>query len=40
MKISVRTKQSYLAPLAAEVAEHKMTYYAGVWESAKEVGKD
>ena len=39
MKISVRTKQSYLAPLSAEVAEHKMTYYAGVWESARPVGE-
>jgi hypothetical protein len=35
MKVSVRTKQSYLAPLAAEVAELKMKYYDGVWGSAK-----
>jgi hypothetical protein len=37
MKISVRTKQSYLAPLAAEIAEHKVKYYDGVWGSAKKV---
>jgi len=40
LKVSVRTKQSYLAPLSAEVAEPKMKYYAGVWESARGVGKD
>jgi hypothetical protein len=40
MKISVRTKQSYLAPLAAEVAELKLNYYQEVWGSAAEVGKD
>jgi hypothetical protein len=39
MKISVRTKQSYLAPLAAEVAEAKLNYYQEVWGSAREVGK-
>jgi hypothetical protein len=38
MKISVRTKQSYLAPLAAEVAELKLNYYQGVWGSARPVG--
>ena len=37
MKISVRTKQSYLAPLPTEVGELKMKYYEGIWESAKSV---
>jgi hypothetical protein len=35
MKISVRTKQSYLAPLSAEVGELKMKYYEGVWGNAR-----
>jgi len=35
IKISVRTKQSYLAPLSAEVAEPKLKYYEGIWENAK-----
>ena len=39
MKISVRTKQSYLAPLAPEVAEHKLNYYQEIWGGAREVGK-
>lgn len=34
LKISVRSKQSYLAPLAPEVAEPKLVYYQGLWESA------
>jgi hypothetical protein len=39
LKISVRTKQSYLAPLAPEVAEHKLNYYQEIWGGAREVGK-
>ena len=34
MKISIRTKQSYMAPLAPDVAEYMLKYYDGVWGSA------
>jgi hypothetical protein len=35
IKVTVRTKQSYLAPLAVEVGELKMKYYEGVWGAGK-----
>jgi len=35
IKVTVRTKQSYLAPLAVEVGELKMKYYEGVWGGGK-----
>ena len=33
IKVSVRTPQSYLAPLSPEVAELKVKYYDELWES-------
>jgi len=35
IKLSVKTKQSYLAPLSAEIAELKLKYYEGIWGSAQ-----
>ncbi|HET9130313.1 MAG TPA: hypothetical protein VFO86_05155 [Terriglobia bacterium] len=39
MKVSVRSRQSYLAPLPYEVAKHKLDYYQDAWQSAAVVGK-